>query len=117
MAVGVVVHDALAVEHLDQRLEPQVAGGQLLRVAARRARSSARYSWALTNCSRTSAADLPRVPGNGGSRRRVGAVGHLHAAGRSPSASADAAGRRSTLAVAQLEVDGLAATAGGPSRA
>ena len=27
-----------------------------------------RYSWALTCCSRTSAADLPRVPGNGASR-------------------------------------------------
>ena len=46
------------------------------------ARSLSRYSCALTNCSRTSDADLARVPGNGPpAADRVGAVGHLQAAG------------------------------------
>ena len=67
VAMGVHVNDALAFKHLDQRFHPQIARRHLRGIAVGRLILS-RYSCALMNCSRTSAAHLARVPGNGGWR-------------------------------------------------
>ena len=64
VAVRVVVDDALAVEHVRQLFEREVARRQLRFIRARAPHLLA-VLLALTNCSRTSAALLPRVPEKG----------------------------------------------------
>jgi hypothetical protein len=106
-AVGVVLHDAPAVHHRQQRFLVEVAVGALGGVAARRLQLAPvflRLHVGLAHQRRRLAARA----GEGRVALAVGAVGHLHAAHRLAVRPAVAHGLH-RVGVQVLEVDGLAA--------
>ena len=71
VTVRVKMHDPSCRRALRPGLPFQIARRAFSRHRPRALRILSRYSSALTYCSRTSAADLARVPGNGGWRREL----------------------------------------------
>ena len=107
VAVGVVLHDALAVEHLDEFLQGEVAGRHFFRVAVG-APDFFPVFLRLDVLLADERGGLGAGAGERGAADGVGAVGHLEAAG------VGAVGELDQQAVdggggAELEVEGLAA--------
>ena len=106
LAMGVMVHDALAVEHLDQRLETEVAFGQLGRVAG----GFGDLAPVVARTMELGAHQRRRLATRAGERwvaLRIGAVRHLDAAG----GTAVGVAHQQVVdgaPVAQLQIDGLA---------
>jgi hypothetical protein len=105
-AVRVVVHDALALEHLDQRFEAEVAFGQLARITGRGGDLLLVVACAVE----LRAHQRRRLAARAGERRvalRIGAVRHLDAA-RVAAVGVLDGDLVDGAAVAQLQVDRLA---------